>query len=120
MKTNVPTLPDSELVDLGKAAGTGIAGALLGVIGTILRSRRSTARRIKGIEATVTEIKSEQAMKNQEHDHHRGVVTDAIAGLRDSVDKLDAKLESASQKQDEIAEAVAYIRGRLNGKHDHG
>jgi hypothetical protein len=47
-------------------------------------------------------------------------VTDAIAGLRDSVDKLDAKVESASQKQDEIAEAVAYIRGRLNRKHDHG
>lgn len=120
MKSDVPTLPETDMVDLGKTAGTTLAGVLLGVIAKLVHGRRSTSRRIKGIEATLNEIQSDRAITKQDFEHHRSAVTDSIAGLRDSMDRLDAKIEAAAQKQDEIAEAVAYIRGRLNGKHDHG
>ena len=107
------------MVDLGKTAGTTLAGVLLGVIAKLIHGRRSTARRIKGIEATLNEMQSDRALTKQDFEHHRAVMTDSIAGLRASVDKLDAKFETAAKKQDEISDAVSYIRGQLEGKKDH-
>lgn len=110
------------MVDLGKTAGTTLAGVLLGVIAKLVHGRRSTNRRIKGIEATLNKIQADRAVKYQEFTQHRDSMTDAIAGLRDSVDRVDSKIDAVgdkiNEKLDTTAEAVAFIRGRMEGERD--
>ncbi len=113
--------PDTEWIEVGKAAGTGLGGVLVGFVANLIRSRKNANRRIKNIEHQVEEIQSDRAAKYMEFQSHRADMVDAVAGLRDSVERVDAKVDAATHKQSEIAENVAYIRGLIerNGK-SHG
>lgn len=119
------TPPDSEWVEIGKAAGTGIGGVLIGFIGSIIRSRKSASRRIKHIEQQIDVIQADRAVKYGEFQEHRSNMNDAIAGLRDSLERVDQKIDTTADKLgdklDTAAENVAYIRGLIerNGK-SHG
>lgn len=115
------TPPDTEWFEVGKVAGTGVGGILFGFIGSMLKARKSANRRIKNIEERVEVIQADRATKYGEFQNHRSDMADAIAGLRDSVERVDAKVDAAVGKQSEIAENVAYIRGLIerNGK-THG
>lgn len=122
MNHTVSPTPDSELVNLGTPATTGLLGVIAGIVAKLIHGRRSTNRRIKAIENTVNEIQADRAVKYQEFNSHRNTVTDAIAGLRDSVDRVDSKIdavgEKINEKLDTTAEAVAFIRGRMEGERD--
>ncbi len=118
MHRTVSPTHDSELVNLGTPATTGLLGIVAGILAKLIHGRRSTNRRIKAIEVTVNEIQADRAVKYQEFTNHRNTVTDAIAGLRESVDRVDSKVDDAIEKQGEIAEGVAFIRGRMEGEHD--
>lgn len=107
------TPPDTEWIEVGKAAGTGIGGVLIGFIGSLVRARKSANRRIKHIEEAVAVIQADRTAKYGEFQTHRTDMADAIAGLRDSVERVDSKVDSAVGKQAEIAENVAYIRGLI-------
>lgn len=118
MKSHVSLLPDSELVNVGTPTATGITGFIVGVIAKLMHSRRTANRRIKNIEATVGEIQADRELKYQEFNNHRTTMNDAIAGLRDSVDRVDAKVEGINAKLDTTAEGVAFIRGKMEGERD--
>lgn len=123
MHRTVSPTPDSELVNLSTPATTGLLGIVAGILAKLIHGRRSTNRRIKAIETTVNEIQADRAVKYQEFTQHRDSMADAIAGLRESVDRVDTKLDATAKdinaKLDATAEGVAFIRGKMEGER-HG
>lgn len=112
------------MVNIGPPATAGVLGVIAGIVAKLIHGRRSTNRRVKGIEASIAEMRADQAVKYEEFRNHRDHMTDAIIALRESVDRVDSKVDGAAtsinEKLDATAEGVAYIRGQLSERGGRG
>jgi len=110
----VSTLPpDSDIIDIGKTAGTGIGGVVAGIAVKMWHSRKDVSGRLKRVEGKLDEMQEDRARIGQDLINHREEIWKAINTINASVARMDAKL-------DQTAETLQFIRGRLNGKADHG
>lgn len=106
-------MPDSDIVEIGKTAGTGFGGLALGIAAKMWHSRKAVSGRLKRVEGKIDEIQAERAASDQESIDHRAQIWEAIKALNETITRMDAKLDTTT-------ETLQFIRGQITGRGNRG